>query len=145
MSVTGELSGVVLAYVVREIIGPIYTTTTKFDAKLGENKETVAEVKDPVIVFFPNKTTQVLAAERAKILGFLQQPEIMNYASVQDGKTAAARYKNAIREKQRIDAWLDMENTIIQGCVAKSGHPLPLDCVYSDKSFYLTETEELAA
>jgi len=146
MSVTGELSGVGLAYVTRAVIGEIKTTKTKFDTKLGENVTSETSVKDPVIVFFPNGTTQLLAADRAKILGFLEQPEIMNYSSVQDGKSPAARYKNAIRERDRIDAWLMMENAVIQRCVSKSGHPLPLDCIYADTSLYLSnEKEELAA
>lgn len=145
MSVTAELSGVALAYVAREIIGNIDTTRTKFDTKIGENVVSIVALQDPVIVFFPSGTTQVLSANRAKALGFLEQPEIMNYASVQDGKSAAARYKNAIREKDRVDAWLMLENAIIQKCVSKSGHPLPLDCTYSDKSFYLSYEKELAA
>lgn len=146
MSVTSEFSGVGLAYVAREVIGTVTSTTVKFDAKLNENVEKENVVKDPMIVFFPNGTTQVLSAERAKILGFLEQPEIMNYASVQDGKSPAARYKNAIRERDRLDAWLDMENKVITGCVSKSGHPLPLDCDYSKTSFYLrNDIEEIAA
>lgn len=145
MSVTSEYSGVGLAYVARQIDGVIMTTSTKFDTKLGENVTKETEVRNPVIVFFPNGTTQVLAGDRAKILGFLEQPEIMNFESVQGGKSPAARYKNALREKDRMDAWHDLENAVINRCVSKSGHPLPLDCDYSKKSFYLYENEEIAA
>lgn len=146
MSITGEVSGVTLSYVAREVEGDIMTVKTKFDDKLGENVQKETKVVDPVIVFFPNNTSQVMARKTAEERGFLAQPEILNFAQVQDQKTAAGRYKNAIKNEDRIQAWLDMENKIITDCVAASGHPLALDCNYSDKSVYLdAPTEEIAA
>ena len=137
MSVAGEISGVTLNYVAREVQGNIPCTLTKFDKDLGENVHEMTKVKEPVIVFFPNGTTQVMSRKRAEGLGFLEQPDILNFASVQDSKTPAGRYKNAIRESDRLNAWLTMENAVIQRCVSKSGHPLPLDCTYSDYSLYM--------
>lgn len=143
---TGEISGVMLSYVAREVIGDIKTTKTKFDAKLGENVQTEVTVKNPIIVFFPNRTSQVMPRAKAEQKGFLRQPEVLNLAQVQDQQTAAGRYKNAIRSSDRIDAWLEMEERVITDCVSGSGHPLPLDCNYSKNSVYLdAPNEEVAA
>jgi hypothetical protein len=146
MSVGGEISGVGLSYVAREIKGSIPYKKTKFDAKLGENVYTDGELEKPVIVFFSNGTTQVFSMKRAEAMGFLVQPDVMNIASVQDAKTPAGRYKNAIKESVRLDAWQMMEEAVIQRCVAKTGHPLPLDCSYKSNSIYFDADEkELAA
>lgn len=144
--VTGEISGVGLAYVTRAIDGDIKTTKTAFDKKLGENVTKETTVEEPVIVFFSSGTSQVMSLKRAEALGYLEQPEVMNLANVQDTKTPAGRYKNAIREKDRLDAWMALENAVIQRCVGKSGHPLPLDCTYSENSIYFdAQHEEIAA
>lgn len=142
MSVTGEISGVTLTHVARRIDGDIETTTTKFDPKIGENVKKPSTVKNPVIVFFPNGMSQVMTEKRADSLGFLGQPEILNFAQVEDQQTAAGRYKHAIRDDQRRMAWLEMEQSVVNACISKSGHPLPLDCVYSDESVYLEPVKQ---
>jgi hypothetical protein len=137
MSMTGEVAGVVLAYVTREIIGDIKTTKTSFDPIQKENVKEEALVVDPVIVFFPNRTTQVLPRNVAEQKGFLSQPEVLNFSQVQDQKTPAGRYKNALREVDRKQAWLDMEQAVITGCVSASGHPLPREAMYNENSIFL--------
>lgn len=143
MATAGEFKGVRLAYVARTIKGDIKTVETHFDKKNNENVQKEVKVKEPVIVFFPNGTSQVFPAKVAEKKGFLTQPDIINLDTVgSDTKTAAGRYKNAIRVKDREDAWLQMENNIVTSCIAKHGHPLPLDVVYSDQSMYLDTFKE---
>jgi hypothetical protein len=141
-----EIKGVTLNYVARalETEGSegITVSKTSFDKKEGANEQTEETLEDGVIVFFPNKTVQVMSMKRAEGLGFLRQPEILNLSQVEGQNTPAGRYKNAIKTSDRIKAWGDMENSLIQSCIARSGHPLPLDVHYSDKSIYLTSEEK---
>lgn len=137
MAVTGPI----LAYVAREVIsGDVFTSVTKFDAKLKENIQSEEKVKNPVVVFFPNQSCQVMSMKAAEKKGFLKQPEILNFTDASDQVSAAGRYRNALREDARLQGWNDLENDIISACVSASGHPLPLDCRYSDNSIYYAAT-----
>jgi hypothetical protein len=143
---TAEVSGVMLGYVARKVTGKVMVNKTRFDDESGENVISEVAMKEPVIVFFPNKTCQVFERKIAEQRGFLQQPQVMNLAQVEDTHTAAGRYKSALRDSDRLQAWLDMENAIVTGCISSTGHPLDIDGVrYSDKSMYFTENVKSTA
>ena len=141
MSVSNEVSGVKLEYVLREIKGKLPDNTVKFSDKENANVFTQKNIVNPVIVFFPNKTTQVLSSKRAEALGFFRTPNIMNFSQVEDSSTAAGRFKFAVRDADRKNAWLSLETSIINNCIAKGGHPLPLEVNYSPESFYYGDNE----
>lgn len=137
----------VLRYVTREVEGNIETTTVRYDAKDGENKKKLSKVKDPVIVFLPNGTSQVFSRASAERKGFLETPEIINFESVTDASTVVGKFKFAMFEKDRLKYWQEMEQLIISRCTRKQGHPLPLDAMISKKSLFvgaLTEEKENA-
>ena len=140
MPATAEVSGVVLRHVTREVIGKVSQTITKIvqdpATQSFENVSEEREMKDPVIVFFPNKTCQVMPSALAERKGFLGMPEVLNLATVEDHSTPAGRYKNALRLEDRQAAWYEMETTLINRCISGSGHPLPIDTTYSKDSFY---------
>lgn len=139
MSASAEVSGVTLRYVTREIIGDIEVDKTEFDENTRENVLKKGKVKDPVIVFFPNKTSQVMARKRAEEKGFLNRPDILNFSQVTDQHTAAGKFKHALHEDERQAAWLDLENAVISKCVGRSGHPVNLECQISDESVYFSQ------
>jgi hypothetical protein len=145
MAVNSEVAGVSLSFVTRQVIGDILDTKTRFDPLTGENITEEIKVKDPVIVFFPNGTSQVMSSKHAEGAGYLNQPEIMNISMVGDQRTPAGRYKNAIREEDRCRAWLDLEGVVINKCIGKSGHPLPLDCRVDENSLFFTLKEKEVA
>lgn len=134
MSATAEVQGVVLSFVTRVVTGEVPTTLTEYDEETKELAHKEVTIKEPVLVFFPNGTSQVLSSVQAEKKGFLGSPEIINFVSVTDAKTPAGRYKFAIREKDRHEAWLEMEDNIIRRVLAKSGNPLPEGVTYERKS-----------
>lgn len=145
MPTTGEIRGVGLAYVARRITGKVIKHVARFEKKEDANVLTEKPVTDPVIVFMSNGTSQILSYKRAEELGFLRLPKVLNLAQVEDGDSPAARYKNAIRDRDRLEAWMDMELAVINRCIAKTGHPLPLDADYSKESIYFEDEKEQVA
>lgn len=140
MSATAEVQGVFLSYVAREIVqGTINKTVTKFDNKLRENVQKKKAIEEPIIVFFPNGTSQVMSRKIAEGKGFFEQPTVINLGSVNDQTTPAGRYKHALQDRARISAWKDLEQQVINTCIEKSGHPLSRDCLFSDQSIYFDE------
>ena len=143
MSFGPDLGGARLAYVAREVKGTIETTQTRFksDKNGGHNEQTVVEVKDPVIVFFPNRSVRVMPLKEADRLGFLKQPTVLNFEAVTDQNSVAGRFKFAINDSARHDAWKQMEQSIIANCQRKGGRPLPDGVTFSSDSIYLTSKE----
>lgn len=139
MSALTEVQGVILRYVVRELEGNITIQKAKFNTKLGENEFTEEAMLHPVIVFFPNGTSQVMERASAEKRGFLDMPQILNFDTVQDTKTPAGRFKNALTTKARREAWLQLEQAVIRNCTAKSGNPLPPDVTISSESVYFED------
>jgi len=139
MSATTEIQGVVLSYVTRLVTGEVLTTQTRYDVDDQELKTQELSIEEPVIVFFPNGTSQVFASKNAAKKGFLETPEILNFASVEDQKTPAGRFKFAIRDDQRRQAWLDMEENVVRRVLSKSGNPLPAGVDYEKKSLFFSE------
>jgi hypothetical protein len=123
-----------LAFVTRVVTGSIETTVTKYDKKLKETVQEVVAVRDPVIVFFPNGTCQVMPAKIADLKGFLEMPKILNFEAVTDADTVAGKFKFALSDAQRKKHWLEMEQAVISRCMRRSGHPLPKNVDVSDHS-----------
>lgn len=143
-STTAEIAGVSLGHVAREIIGDIPLELTKFDTKEKKNVKKEGKVKDPIAVFFPKGQCLVLSRERAEKQGFLNRPEVMNIDSVTGSDTAAGRYKNAMDIEGRQQAWMDLEQQLINECLMKSGPPFPAGCSISEQSLYFgNQTREI--
>jgi len=134
-----------LAFVTRPVTGKIATVRTKFDTKLRENKQESVDVENPVIVFYPNRTSQVMSGKEAERRGYMEQPEILNFDSVTDQTSTAGRYKFAMHLKQRLDAWQQMEDAVVNGCISKSGHPFDQDTNYSKQTMMLAQFKENVA
>lgn len=143
MGKNSSVSGVFLDYVAREVEDDITVMKTKFNPKKGENEQKEEILKDPIIVFFPNGTSQVMSTERAEANGFLVRPEVIGIDSVKDTESFAGKYKNAFNPEERMTAWKGLESEIINKCISTTGHPLDLGTMYSDKSIYLNEKENV--
>lgn len=122
---SADIGPATLEFVTRVVKGSVETTFTKYDKKLRETVQEVTLVRDPVIVFFPNGTCQVMPAKVAEKEGFLEMPKILNFEAVTDADTVAGKFKFALSDAQRKKHWLEMEQAVISRCMRRSGHPFP--------------------
>lgn len=138
-----DLGGAQLAYVARAIDGDIVTHKTQFkqDKNGGHNEQKEVKVQDPIIVFLPNRSVRVMSIKEADRLGFLQQPPILNFEAVTDQKSTAGKFKFAINDDVRREAWMEMEQSLISNCQRKGGKPLPDGVYYSKDSLYFAPKE----
>lgn len=136
MAVGQDTKGAFLSYVTRKINGTILTTQTRFNEKTRKQEEEEIEVKNPVIVFFPNRTSQVMSAAVAERLGFLHTPTIVNMNTVDDQESPAGRVKFGINDATRYAGWMELEGHIISRCLAKGGYPIPRDAEYDEESLF---------
>lgn len=138
-----DLGGAQLSYVTRLVTGDVPTTKTKFknDKNGGHNVEEQAMVEEPVIVFLPNRSVRVMSFKEAGKLGFLNQPNILNFEAVTDQTSSAGKFKFGINEAVRHQAWMDLENGLIAACLRKAGKPLPDGVHYSNESIYIAAKE----
>lgn len=131
-------------YVAREVLGEIPVVLNKpiknEDGTVGIEK-IPSTIKDPVIIFFPNGTSQVMSSKVAGKHGFLDTPDIMGHESVKDPKTPAGRYLMAMSMKERRRGWMDMEMMIINNVLSTAGTPLPRNVEFSEKSIYIDDDE----
>jgi hypothetical protein len=129
------------AYVARVVIGNIKTTKHKINTatknKPAEIEAVEATVEDPIIVFFSSGNSQVFPLKVAQSKGFLQTPEVLNADEVKERNHPAFKYRMAINHHDRIKAWIDLEEMVINNCLMKCGAPLSEGASYSDKSMYL--------
>jgi hypothetical protein len=139
MTVGVELGGATLAYVARFIEGSITTSVMTFDEDIRKNVREEQEVESPVIVFKTDGTSVVMSASLAEQKGFLSQPPVLNLEAVDDPNTVAGRFKFSLREKDRIDAWMQMEQAVINRCIANGGIPIPVEAHMRQESIYLGE------
>lgn len=139
MSFGTQQGPAVLRYVARRVVGSISTEKARFDAKKGQNVFEVCAVENPIIVFFPTGTTQVLAGADAEARGFLNPPDILNLEAVDKPDSIAGKYKFAFNDKQRQEYWKEMEQALISRCIANTGHPLPRDVGIDTASLYFQE------
>ena len=129
-------------YVLRAVEGDLKVTKQipkrSNDTGLIELVKTEVIMEEPVIVFMPNATCQVMTLQQATQKGFTRQPQIMGFKDVEEGQnTPASRYKSALDMEDRQQAWVDMENIVINATLATCGMPVPQECSYSEKSFYI--------
>jgi hypothetical protein len=134
-----DTGGAVLAYVTRVVTGDIFTDVSSFNNDTMKNETIKVAVENPVIVFFPNKTCQVLPMKVAERMGFLEQPVILNFESVDRPDTTAGRFKFAMSEEVRRQQWVLMEQDLISACMSRGGHPIPLDARISQNSLFIKE------
>jgi len=148
MSMGADTGGAVMEFVAREIIGDIPKMVSKFNEKTRETEQKATKVKNPVIVFFPNGTSQVMPLKQAEKGGYTRQPKLLNLQAVDDSETLAGRFKFAMTSEDRIEAWMMMENSVIDRAQGRNGRPVPEGCKISDKSLYVkavaatTESED---
>ena len=135
MSIRADTGGAVLAFVTRLVKGEVLCEVTIFNAKTDKNEKQLVPVDEPVIVFFPNGSCQVLSFSEAHRRGFTSQPDILNFDSVNDTKTIAGKLKFAMNEEAKQEYWLQMEQVVIGACTSRGGYPLDYDKArYSDES-----------
>jgi hypothetical protein len=128
-----------LRYVARLVKGKATKERTHFNEVKQRNEKEIVELDDPVIVFFPNRSSLVFEARIAEKNGFFEQPEVLNLAHVEDERTVAGQYKFAMTVEKRAQAFKRLEDNVIARCVQTSGHPLPMGVEFSAKSIYLDE------
>lgn len=145
MSFGTDVGLATLAFVTRSLKGSISQEKVKFDPKKKENVREHSKVFEPVIVFFPNGTCQVLPMKTAKSKGFLERPSILNFEAVTDASTVAGKFKFAMTDEERNKNWLLMEEAVINRCLARTGHPVPLDVEISEQSIFAPKHEGVAA
>ena len=131
-----------LSFVTRPVTGTIEIEKTVFDKKERVNNKVKAIIKEAVIVFFPNRSSQVMSVKEADRRGYMAQPDIMNFEAVTDAKSPAGRYKFAMRMKDRLEAWQAMEDAVVNACVSKSGHPLAIEATYSKRTMFFDDFKE---
>lgn len=136
-----------LEFVTRLVTGSIPQETVKFDGKLRENARSVSSLKNAVIVFFPNGTSQVFSIDSARRRGFLERPRILNFEAVTDASSTAGKFKFAMTDDERHKYWEEMEQAVISTCMSRSGHPLPMDAGIDENSLFAPnkETKGVAA
>ena len=134
-------SGVALTYVARQITGTLETFTRKYDEKKQEIVRIPHKIVDPVIVFFPNGSSQVLSTEEADKRGFFKTPTIMNFETVMTPDSPAGKVKFAMMEDEKRENWLLLEQELIAGVVSRFGYPLEEGLKMSEKSLYIKQGE----
>lgn len=146
MAVMSDNGGAVLQYVTRMVDGELPDNKVKFDKSSNKVVKIQQDnVETKVIVFFPNRSVQVMNIKDAERKGFLRQPDILGFESVVDAQSAAGQYKFAMRIEDRADAWLKMENALIGHCISKNGIPLPHGVGYSNRSLWTNANERIDA
>jgi len=141
MSFGQDIGGATLAFVTRVVEGPITMETTAFNPDTSKNEKTKVEVEEPVIVFFPNGSSQVLPAKQAEKMGYLAQPVILNFEAVDKPDTIAGKFKFAMSEQDRKTYWIQMEQHVISACMRKGGYPIPRNCNVSETSLMFSDVK----
>lgn len=131
-----DSGGAILRFVTRAVSGDIFVEKTRFDTKEMKNVKTIVKLKDPVIVFMPNKSTRVMSMKEAEKLGFLQRPDIINFEAITDAKTVAGKFKFAFSDRERAEHWKELEQQVISRCIQSHGYPIPREASVSDESLH---------
>jgi len=137
-----DTGGAVLAFVTRVVTGNVFAPQARFDDATMKVTRTMERVVNPVIIFFPNGTTVVMAEKLAEQKGFLEAPTILNFEAVVDAKSIAGRFKFSMGDSARREAWTQMEQAVIGTCLARGGYPLnQKEASYSDHSIMFSKRE----
>lgn len=140
MSFSQDSGGAALAFVTRVVTGEVITPFSKFNQDTQKVERTMKKVENPVIVFFANGSTIVMEEKHAEEKGFLSMPTIMNFEAVVDAESIAGRFKFGLTEAIRKEAWQQLEDILISGCLSRGGYPLDQrKAQYSEKSIFFSK------
>lgn len=146
MSALHMMQGARLEFVCRKINGNVtkQKMVVKEHKKKGsDGKEKIThtfatksvEEGDAYMVYLPTGHSYRLTADQVVKQGFDRQPNILNIERVNDTKTPAGRFKNAINMEEREKAWCELENEVIKLCTRRAGK--------AERSAEEVETKEL--
>lgn len=119
MPAFGQMQGARLEFVVRPLKGKMNRPVHKMVN--GKIEAATKSVDSGFIVYTPMGQTYRLTKEELVKRGFDRQPEIMNFDQVKDTKSPAGRFKHAMTDLQRKQAWSDLEKQVIRSCERKHG------------------------
>lgn len=119
MPAFGQMQGARLEFVVRPLKGKMSRPVHSMEK--GKIVTTTKSVDAGFIVYTPMGQTYRLTKEELVQRGYDRQPEIMNFDQVKDTKSPAGRFKHAMTDLQRKQAWSDLEKQVIRSCERKHG------------------------
>ncbi len=120
-SVSGELKGPRLEFVVRKLTGSLMRNVAVFDEAEGKITQVPKEIPAGYMVFLPNGQSYRLSEKELARRGFNRAPNILGFEQANDTKTAAGRFKLAVNEEQRKKAYGDLEKEVVDVALKKVG------------------------
>jgi len=121
MAVSTVMQGARLTYVLRKVDGPVTQLKRKWDAKLKHIVTDTVAVKDAYMLYLPTGHSYRLTHKQVIEKGFDKQPSIMNFERVNNAETNAGKFKFAINDEARQEAWRALEDEVIRLCRRKQG------------------------
>lgn len=120
-SVSGELSGPRLEFVVRKLAGSVMRSIATWSEAEKKIVNIPKEVPAGYMVFLPNGQSYRLSEKELKRRGFDRPPNILGFEQANNDKTAAGRFKLAISEEARKKAYGDLEKEVVDVAMKKVG------------------------
>lgn len=124
MAATNEMKGARLEYVLKPVTSLVTRTVTKYDAKTKKLRQ--EEVKDDkrkyFMLYLPSGHSYRLTQEEVVRRGYNKPPSILNFDRVVDNRSAAGRFKFAMNDTARSEAYAELENEVIKLCRRKTGY-----------------------
>lgn len=115
------MKGPRLEFVVRPLKGKVKKPYHNFDPQKKKIVSALKEEDAGFLVYLPNGHSYRLTKSQLERRGYDRQPTILNFDQVNDTKTPAGRYKFAMDDKQRKEAWKALEDQVIRACVRRHG------------------------
>ncbi len=129
MSMTSEMKGPRLEFVVYKLPGTVERETFLLDADTGQNTPTTETVEAGYMVFTPMGSCQRLSKEQLSKQGYNREPVILSRDKAAGSKGAAGEFVNALTETARKKAWAKMEREVISACIGKG---VPISAVVAN-------------
>lgn len=121
MSLSAEMKGARLEFVVRELRGQVEHVKCSWDPK----KKKIVHVKTKqdagYMLYLPNGSSYRLSSTQLVERGFDRQPNIINLDAVKSTDSPAGRFKFAITDQARAKAWAELEKAVIDNCIRRKG------------------------
>lgn len=115
------MKGPRLEFVVRPLKGKRKKPYHSFDPVKKKIVSVLNDEDAGFLVYLPNGHSYRLSKSELEKHGYNRQPTILNFDQVNDTKTPAGRYKFAMDDKQRKEAWKELEEQVIRACVRRHG------------------------
>lgn len=115
------MQGARLEFVVRAVKGKVKRPVHSWNPKENKIDATMREEPGGYIIYTPFGQSYRLTQAEFVRRGFDRQPQILNFDKVNDTTSPAGRYKHAMTDKARQEAWTDLEKEVIKLCVRRHG------------------------